>query len=68
MTVVRDLNLWVNSGEVVALLGRNGAGKTTAMLTLAGALRPQSGEIRFLGVPTSRRWAAARGEDWADDR
>jgi branched-chain amino acid transport system ATP-binding protein len=51
VTVVRDLNLRVDAGEVVALLGRNGAGKTTALLTLAGALRPQSGEIRFLGKP-----------------
>ena len=50
VTVVRDLNLQVESGEVVALLGRNGAGKTTALLTLAGALRPLAGEIHFLGA------------------
>jgi len=50
VTVVRDLNLRVESGEVVALLGRNGAGKTTALLTLAGALRPLAGEIHFLGA------------------
>lgn len=49
VTVVRDLNLKVSSGEIVAVLGRNGAGKTTALLTLAGVLRPLSGEIRFLG-------------------
>lgn len=51
VTVVRDLNLRVQAGEVVALLGRNGAGKTTALLTLAGAIRPFSGEVRFLGEP-----------------
>jgi branched-chain amino acid transport system ATP-binding protein len=51
VTVVRELNLRVQAGEVVALLGRNGAGKTTALLTLAGALRPLSGEVRFLGAP-----------------
>jgi branched-chain amino acid transport system ATP-binding protein len=51
VTVVRDLNVCVEAGEVVALLGRNGAGKTTALLTLAGILRPQSGEICFLGAP-----------------
>jgi branched-chain amino acid transport system ATP-binding protein len=51
VTVVRDLNVTVEAGEVVALLGRNGAGKTTAVLTLAGALRPQAGEIHFLGAP-----------------
>jgi len=51
VTVVRDLNLRVSSGEVVAVLGRNGAGKTTALLTLAGAIRPLSGEVCFLGMP-----------------
>ena len=51
VTVVRDLNVRVASGEIVALLGSNGAGKTTALLTMAGALRPISGEIQFLGTP-----------------
>jgi len=50
VTVVRDLNLRVESGEVVAVLGRNGAGKTTALLTLAGVLRPLAGEIWFMGA------------------
>jgi len=49
VTVVRDLNLRVDAGEVVALLGRNGAGKTTALLTLAGALKAQSGEVWLNG-------------------
>ncbi|MCW3001054.1 MAG: putative high-affinity branched-chain amino acid transport protein superfamily, atp bind [Conexibacter sp.] len=50
VTVVRDLDLSVGEGEVVALLGRNGAGKTTSLLTLAGAMRPSAGEIRFRGA------------------
>ena len=50
VTVVRDLNLRVDSGEVVAVLGRNGAGKTTALLTLAGALHPLAGEVWFMGA------------------
>ncbi|MFI6549331.1 ABC transporter ATP-binding protein [Streptomyces prunicolor] len=58
VTVVRDLNLSVSSGEIVALLGRNGAGKTTALLTLAGVLRPLSGEVRFLGAPDRSSLAA----------
>ena len=45
MPVVRDLNMTVSPGEVVALLGPNGAGKTTTLLTLAGALKPLSGEV-----------------------
>ncbi|MFK7917369.1 MAG: ABC transporter ATP-binding protein [Ilumatobacter sp.] len=51
VTVVRDLDLTFNAGEVVTMLGRNGAGKTTSLLTLAGAIRPKAGEIRFLGQP-----------------
>ncbi|MGW0949970.1 ABC transporter ATP-binding protein [Streptomyces sp. NPDC002623] len=50
VTVVRDLDLHVEAGEIVALLGRNGAGKTTSLLTLAGAMRPIAGEVRFLGT------------------
>jgi branched-chain amino acid transport system ATP-binding protein len=71
VTVVRDLNLHVSSGEIVALLGRNGAGKTTALLTLAGALRPLSGEVRFLGAPdrSSLATRARRGLGlMSDDR
>jgi branched-chain amino acid transport system ATP-binding protein len=49
VTVVRNLDLAVAPGEVVALLGRNGAGKTTTLLTLAGAVRPTAGTVRFLG-------------------
>ena len=47
--VVRDLTLEVGAGEIVALLGPNGAGKTTALLTLAGHLRPSSGEVWYQG-------------------
>ena len=58
-TVVRDFNLRVEAGEVVSLLGRNGAGKTTALLTMAGALSPLGGEISFLGE-TGRASLSAR--------
>lgn len=45
--VVFDVSLEVNPGEVVALLGANGAGKSTTMLALAGELRPTSGSVSF---------------------
>jgi branched-chain amino acid transport system ATP-binding protein len=51
MSVVRDLDLPVVAGEVAVLIGPNGAGKTTTLLTLAGAQRPISGEVRWLGEP-----------------
>jgi branched-chain amino acid transport system ATP-binding protein len=49
--VLFDLSMVVREREVVALLGRNGAGKSTTLKTLAGVLRPRSGTIRFEGTP-----------------
>jgi ABC-type branched-subunit amino acid transport system ATPase component/branched-subunit amino acid ABC-type transport system permease component len=46
---VRDLNLEVGRGEVVALIGANGAGKSTTLLALAGELRPLSGKVTWRG-------------------
>src|ERR1700748_3164697 len=47
--VVRELNLRVHAGEVVALLGANGGGKTPPLLGLAGELRPTKGAVRMYG-------------------
>jgi branched-chain amino acid transport system ATP-binding protein len=49
--VLFDLSMAVREREVVALLGRNGAGKSTTLKTLAGVLHPRSGTIRFEGRP-----------------
>ena len=49
--VLFDVSLAVREREVVALLGRNGAGKSTTLKTLAGVLRPRTGTIRFENVP-----------------
>ena len=46
---VRDVSFEVNEGEVVSLIGANGAGKTTILRTLSGLVRPSSGRIEFLG-------------------
>jgi len=46
---VRGLNLTVREGEVVALLGSNGSGKTTTLMTIAGVLPIISGELKVLG-------------------
>jgi branched-chain amino acid transport system ATP-binding protein len=48
--ILFDLSMNVREREVVALLGRNGAGKSTTLKTLAGAVRPRSGRIRFAGT------------------
>lgn len=47
--VLRGINLSVNRGEVVALLGANGVGKSTLNNNLSGIYRPKFGAIRFLG-------------------
>ncbi|MFD4181537.1 ABC transporter ATP-binding protein [Rhodococcus sp. NPDC058514] len=47
--VCRDLDITVRAGEVVALIGANGAGKSTTMLTVAGELPPISGRLAVLG-------------------
>jgi branched-chain amino acid transport system ATP-binding protein len=49
LAAVRDVSFQVGSGEVVALLGANGAGKSTTVKVVAGALRARAGSIRFDG-------------------
>jgi branched-chain amino acid transport system ATP-binding protein len=52
--VLFDLSLSVGSGEVVALLGRNGAGKSTTLKTIAGLVRSWRGDILFDGERIDR--------------
>jgi branched-chain amino acid transport system ATP-binding protein len=47
--ILFDVSLHVDEGEVVALLGRNGSGKTTTMNTIMGVVAPRSGHVRFAG-------------------
>ena len=49
--VLHDINMRIAEGEVVALLGRNGAGKTTALKTVMGLLERNEGDIVYAGVP-----------------
>jgi branched-chain amino acid transport system ATP-binding protein len=54
LTVVHDVSFRVEEGEVVSLVGSNGAGKSTILRTVAGLLRPASGEVRLRGEVLSR--------------
>ncbi|HEL1636631.1 ABC transporter ATP-binding protein [Streptococcus suis] len=47
--VVKDVSFEVNEGEVVTLIGANGAGKTSILRTISGLVRPSAGTISFLG-------------------
>jgi branched-chain amino acid transport system ATP-binding protein len=50
---LRNVTLEVGDGEIVSLLGANGAGKSTTLRTVSGLLTPQSGEITFMGEKIS---------------
>ncbi|MGI4811464.1 MAG: ABC transporter ATP-binding protein [Janthinobacterium lividum] len=52
---VRGVSLTVSPGEIVALIGANGAGKTTIMRAISGLLKPRSGRIRFDGADIAGR-------------
>lgn len=54
---LKGISLEVHSGQIVALLGANGAGKTTVLRTISGLLKPQKGAISFLGKEIQGREA-----------
>jgi branched-chain amino acid transport system ATP-binding protein len=50
VTALRGISLEIRPGELVALIGANGAGKSTTLKVLSGLIAPQSGQIEFLGA------------------
>lgn len=46
---LHGINLDVDEGEIVTILGANGAGKSTTLLTISGLVRPAAGELEFAG-------------------
>ncbi len=52
--ILADLSLEVGKGEVVVLLGRNGAGKSTTLKSIMGLVRPARGEVSFAGRRVER--------------
>ncbi len=63
--VLRGIDLTVRGGEVVALLGANGSGKSTAVRTLIGQVPVTAGEVELFGTPGA---ASATGRAWATSR
>jgi len=58
--VCRDLSFEIAEGEIVALIGANGAGKSTTLRAIAGVLLPRAGSIRFRGRDLGRLPSYAR--------
>ncbi len=65
---LRGVSLEVGAGEVVTMIGSNGAGKSTTLRSISGLIPPRTGSIRFDGVeistmapePHRRRWGSRR--------
>jgi branched-chain amino acid transport system ATP-binding protein len=53
--VLHDVSLTLKSASLLALLGRNGAGKSTTMMTIAGLVTAKSGDIRLFGKELARQ-------------
>ena len=53
--VLWDVSFKVQPGEVVALIGANGAGKSTSLKTISGLIRPRTGSVLFEGRPDPYR-------------
>ena len=51
--ILHGVSIEVREGEIVALLGRNGAGKSTTLKSLVGLVRPREGEVRMFGETTT---------------
>ncbi len=61
---VKGISLQVREGKIVTILGANGAGKTTILKTISGAMDPQKGKVEFLGKEIQKRnpdWVARQG-------
>jgi branched-chain amino acid transport system ATP-binding protein len=48
---LKEVNIEISEGEIIALIGANGAGKSTTLMSICGIVPPRSGEILFMGQP-----------------
>jgi branched-chain amino acid transport system ATP-binding protein len=64
ITAIRGVSFDVSEGQIVTILGANGAGKTTVLKSVCGAMEPQKGTIAFAGRNITGRepdWVARQG-------
>ena len=60
---IKDISFSVAEGEIVTLIGANGAGKSTTLQTISGLLRSKTGDIQFDGKPIHHMAPHARGKE-----
>ncbi len=60
VSVIQGVNITIEKGEIVAVIGRNGMGKTTLIRTIIGLIKPSSGSIIFNGKDVTGMSAAER--------
>jgi len=48
---LKDVSLEISEGEIITLIGANGAGKSTTLMSICGIVPPRSGEVLFMGKP-----------------
>ncbi|HQF30863.1 MAG TPA: ATP-binding cassette domain-containing protein, partial [Hyphomicrobiales bacterium] len=51
--VLHDINLRIDRGEFIAIVGFSGSGKTTLISTIAGLVQPDAGQVRLQGKPVT---------------
>lgn len=61
--IIREVNIDVQTGEIVAIIGRNGVGKSTLMKALTGIIQSKAGSIRFNGEDVTRRKSFERARE-----
>ena len=55
IAAIKGLSMEIRSGKITVLLGANGAGKTSVLKTISGAIEPQKGELNFNEVNITRK-------------